>query len=109
MKKNLLLLSFIVYSFMASAQCKPVITANGPTQFCSGGSVMLTSYIDTLTDFSYQWYHDFNAISGANGKDYIVTLNGSYYCQIMNWQCPGSINSFDFYVSVIAIPVASIQ
>lgn len=58
----------------------PTITPNGPTTFCAGGSVMLTSSSAT----TYQWYDDNGIISGATSQNYTPTSNGSYRVRITN-------------------------
>lgn len=52
----------------------PVITAGGPTSFCLGGSVVLTSTITT----SYQWLLDGNPIPGATGRNHTANAGGNY-------------------------------
>src|SRR5581483_4040667 len=52
----------------------PNITAGGPTTFCSGGSVILS----TGTASNYQWNRNGNPIKGANGQQYTVIESGSY-------------------------------
>jgi predicted outer membrane repeat protein len=52
----------------------PTINAGGPTTFCSGGSVTLTSSSAT----GNQWYVDGNPIGGATGNSISATASGSY-------------------------------
>lgn len=52
----------------------PTVTANGPTSFCTGGSVTLTSSSAT----TYQWIKDGNIIAGATSQTYNVTASGDY-------------------------------
>jgi len=53
---------------------QPVITPGGPTTFCAGGSVLLTS--DAAS--GNQWYLDGNPIGGETNQTYTATLSGSY-------------------------------
>ncbi|HET7436081.1 MAG TPA: IPT/TIG domain-containing protein [Thermoanaerobaculia bacterium] len=53
---------------------QPAITPGGPTTFCAGGSVTLTSSTET----GNQWLLDGNPIGGANAQQYVATLNGNY-------------------------------
>jgi hypothetical protein len=53
----------------------PVITPDGPTSFCAGGSVNLTASPGGL---SYQWLADGNPIGGANGSSFNATASGAY-------------------------------
>src|SRR5207244_527282 len=52
----------------------PTITPGGPTTFCNGGSVTLTS----SSASSNQWYLNGNPIGGATGQGYIATAAGNY-------------------------------
>ena len=53
----------------------PVITAAGPTTFCTGGSVELDVIPDTLPG---QWYLNGSPIGGATNSSYVATASGSY-------------------------------
>ena len=55
---------------------EPVLTASGPTSFCSGGSVLLTTTVDP--GLAIQWSVDGNAIDGATGGELLVTTSGAY-------------------------------
>jgi hypothetical protein len=57
-----------------SASSKPVITANGPTTFCEGGSVTLTSSLASGNLWS----------TGATTQSIVVTSSGSYTVQDAN-------------------------
>ena len=52
----------------------PTIGAGGPTTFCAGGSVVLTSSSAT----GNQWYLDAVAITGATNQTYTATTAGTY-------------------------------
>jgi hypothetical protein len=52
----------------------PVISAGGPTTFCSNKNVVLTSSAAT----GNQWHKDAIAITGATNKTYTATLSGNY-------------------------------
>ena len=54
----------------------PTITPGGPTTFCSGGSVTLTS--SSVSDSGSQWYLNGNPIGGATNQAYIATASGNY-------------------------------
>lgn len=53
---------------------QPLITAGGPTTFCSGGAVTLTSSVTS----GNQWYRDGSIIGGATGQQYTATVSGGY-------------------------------
>src|SRR4029077_5254425 len=52
----------------------PTITPGGPTTFCQGGSVTLTSSAAS----GNQWYLGGSPISGATNQTYAATASGSY-------------------------------
>jgi hypothetical protein len=55
----------------------PTITASGPTTFCSGGSVTLTSSSATGNTWS----------NGATSQTITVTNSGNYYITVSNGSC----------------------
>jgi hypothetical protein len=59
---------------VSSSPSQPIVTANGPLNFCNGGSVTLTSSTTT----NNQWYKDGVIISGATNQAYIASAAGSY-------------------------------
>jgi CSLREA domain-containing protein len=78
---------------------KAFVTAGGPTTFCQGGNVTLTS--DSATGI--QWYKDGVAIPGASGQSYVATASGSYTAQLNALGCH-SIFSDAVTVTVNPIP-----
>jgi hypothetical protein len=58
----------------------PIITAGGPTTFCSGSSVLLTA----SSGAGYQWYKDGTAITGAVSAAYSATASGAYAVEVSN-------------------------
>ena len=52
------------------------ITSNGPTSFCTGSNVVLTS--STVSGATYQWRRNSTDITGATGTSYTASLAGSY-------------------------------
>ena len=75
----------------------PSITAGGPTTFCAGGVVTLTS--SSATD--NQWYLDGNPIGGATGQQIIATASGSYTVVVTTSSC-ASTASRPIVVTVVA-------
>jgi hypothetical protein len=61
----------------------PTITRGGPTTFCEGGSVTLTSSSAT----GNQWYLNGNPIGGASNQTHIATATGDYTNTIMTSDC----------------------
>jgi hypothetical protein len=64
----------------------PTIGAGGPTTFCAGGSVTLTSSSAT----GNQWYLNGNPIGGATGQQYIATASGNYTVIVTTLGCASS-------------------
>jgi gliding motility-associated-like protein len=73
----------------------PTITAGGPTTFCNGGSVILTSNAGT----SYLWSN------GATTQSINVTTSGSYTVIVTNASGCQSALSVATVVTVNALPV----
>jgi gliding motility-associated-like protein len=72
----------------------PTITANGPTTFCAGGSVTLTSSAGT----SYLWSN------GATTQSINVTASGSYTVKVTNASGCQSAASVATVVTANALP-----
>jgi alpha-tubulin suppressor-like RCC1 family protein len=58
----------------------PVVSADGPTTFCEGDSVILSS---TTSAQGYQWLLNGAAIAGAESSSYVATTSGSYSLQFI--------------------------
>ena len=77
----------------------PSISPGGPTTFCAGGSVTLTSTSTT----AYQWLLNGSAIAGATSPTYSATATGSYTVTVTNTSgC--SATSLPVNVTVNALP-----
>jgi len=53
---------------------RPTITSSGPTSFCPGGSVTLTS----SSGASFQWLLNGSPIGGATAQSFIASAVGNY-------------------------------
>ena len=62
---------------------KPVITPGGPTTFCAGGSLTLSSNSAT----GNQWYLNGNPIGGATNQTYNATASASYTVTVTTSGC----------------------
>ncbi len=58
------------------------ISVSGPTTFCSGNSVTLTT--NSGTGFSYQWKNNGVNIPSATSQSYIATVSGNYTVLVTN-------------------------
>lgn len=62
--------------------------------FVPGTSVTLSAVISSAGDpasYTYQWYMNGSAISGATGSSLTVSSEGTYYCKVIN--AAGSVNT----------------
>ncbi|MDL2718673.1 MAG: hypothetical protein PT977_13050, partial [Acidobacteriota bacterium] len=64
----------VCFASVCTPPATPTITPGGPTTFCAGGSVTLTS----SSASGNQWYLNGNPIGGATNPAYVVTASGSY-------------------------------
>jgi len=77
----------------------PTITPGGPTTFCAGGSVTLTS----SSASGNQWFLNGNLIGGATNNTYIATASGNYTVVVTASGC-SSAASAPTSVTVNPIP-----
>ncbi|MFT4031369.1 MAG: S8 family serine peptidase [Siphonobacter sp.] len=63
-----------------SSNVQAQITPSDTVTFCTGRSVSLQA--NTGTDYTYQWYLNGTAISGATSQTYTATATGSYTVQL---------------------------
>jgi hypothetical protein len=75
----------------------PTINAGGPTTFCTGGSVTLTSSAAN----GNQWYFEGNQIVGATNKTYSVTASGSYAVTVTASGCRSAAATTNVVVNPI--------
>jgi len=73
----------------SAVPANPTITPGGPTTFCSGNNVVLTS--DSAT--GNQWYRDGNAIDGATSQQYTATTAGNYTVIVTSGGCSSTASS----------------
>ena len=78
----------------------PTATPGGPTTFCTGGSVVLSSTSAT----GYQWYLNGNPIAGETNQTYSATANGSYTVKVTDANSCQSAASNAVVVTVNPIP-----
>jgi hypothetical protein len=64
----------------------PTVTPGGPTTFCAGGSVGLSSSSAT----GNQWYLNGNLIGGATNQTYSATASGNYTVIVTASGCPSA-------------------
>ncbi len=63
----------------------PIVTPGGPTTFCTGGSVTLTSSSAT----GNQWYDGVTLLPGQTNQTYIATTSGNYNV-VVTALCPSA-------------------
>lgn len=76
-------------------QTTAVVTAGGSTSFCIGDSVLLSA--NTGLGFTYQWYRDGVAISGATNATYYAKLTGAHSVKLTN---SGGCSSYSNAISI---------
>jgi hypothetical protein len=82
----------------------PTITPGGPTTFCPGGSVTLTSSGAS----GNQWYLNGNPIGGATNQNYIATAAGDYTVTVTTSGCTSAASAITTVtVADNAVPVLS--
>jgi hypothetical protein len=64
----------------------PTITPGGPTTFCAGGSVTLTSSSAT----GNQWFDGVTLLAGETNQNYVATTSGSYNVVVTTNGCPSA-------------------
>jgi hypothetical protein len=77
----------------------PTITPGGPTTFCAGGSVTLTS----SSASGNQWLLNGNPIGGATGNTYSATASGNYTVKVTTSGCTSAASAATI-VTVNPIP-----
>jgi hypothetical protein len=82
-----------------------VITPNGATTFCSGGSVTLNG--NSGSGLTYVWLRDSVAIAGATSSSYNATQSGSYRLRVVSGSC--STLSAPVLVTVNTLPSAVVS
>jgi hypothetical protein len=82
----------------------PTITPGGPTTFCTGGSVSLSSSNPT----GNQWYLNGNPIGGATNQVYSATASGAYTVVVTGGNSCVSAPSAATTVTVNPVPAAPI-
>ncbi len=78
----------------------PTITPSGPTTFCAGGSVTLTS----SSASGNQWFLNGNPIGGQTAQQYVANANGSYTVVVTTSGCPSAASTA---TNVIVNPLPS--
>jgi hypothetical protein len=64
----------------------PTITPGGPTTFCAGGSVTLTS----SSASGNQWYDGVTLLAGQTNQTYVATTSGNYNVVVSALGCPSA-------------------
>ena len=77
----------------------PIITAGGPTTFCQGNNVVLTSSAGN----GNQWKLNGTDIGGATGTTYTAVASGNYTVVVTNNGCTSSVSAITT-VTVTPIP-----
>ncbi|PRY40962.1 putative secreted protein (Por secretion system target) [Spirosoma oryzae] len=81
------------------------VTADGSTTICQGGAVVLRA--NTGTDYTYQWYRNGTAISGATASTLTAGTAGSYTVQVSNNCLPVRSSAITVSVRNAVTPVVT--
>lgn len=82
------------------------ITASGPTTFCDGGSVTLST--PAASGQTYVWNRDGVAIPSATGSSYTTSIAGSYTVTVTNGFNCSSTTATPVIVTVNPLPTANV-
>ncbi len=82
---------------------QPVISNSGPTEFCQGGSVYLSTF--GVIGINYQWSLNSSAISGATATGYAASTAGNYTISATDDSACSS-TSFPITVIIDTLPAA---
>jgi hypothetical protein len=99
--------SYIVVPVISAPEI-PSVFASGPTTFCDGGNVELST---PTTGVTYQWVKNLGApdqtfIQGANDANYIATTSGNYTLLVSNGGCSAQSGTITVTVNPApAVPV----
>jgi surface protein len=106
MKKTILsIIATIGFVIAAIGQVNVSISANGPTTFCDGNNVQLTSSILPTSVYQYQWLQNGTNISGANSSSYTANTSGVYVLRVTDLSS-NSYNSNSINVIENLLPAA---
>jgi gliding motility-associated-like protein len=83
-----------------TAASAPVISADGPLEFCSGQSVTLTS----SESQNIQWLYNDIPLQGENGVNYIATVPGTYQVLYTIGDCEAYSNQLEVITESIPSP-----
>jgi uncharacterized repeat protein (TIGR01451 family) len=91
-----------VFAVSQAPLTTPTVTPGGPTTFCSGGSVTLTSSAAA----TYQWLLNGSAINGSTSQSINASSTGSYSVTVTSGSC--SATSSAIAVTVNPTPAVTI-
>ncbi|MBC8054853.1 MAG: T9SS type A sorting domain-containing protein [Sphingobacteriaceae bacterium] len=83
-----------------------IITAGGPLNFFTGGSVILNA--NTGTGFTYRWKKDGTEISNARTSSYTAMESGSYTVSITSGQCQ-SVSQPAVVTKMFSLPASNFR
>lgn len=82
------------------------VAINNNTVLCAGSDVLLTSTVNNGT-YSYQWYKDSVAISGAVAPLYSANAEGDYYLEVTSGTCSTQSNTINLTIAEITVSTTS--
>jgi large repetitive protein len=91
---------------IVNGKASGVVVTSGPTLFCVGGSVTLTT--PTVASYTYQWYDTSGPIPGATSPSYTVSSGIDTYSVVVTTSAGCADTSMSVPVTVDSVPVATI-
>jgi hypothetical protein len=85
------------------------ITYSSPLNFCAGGAVVLNTYNNSSSNFTYEWSDSGTPIPGADDFTYVVNDAGSYTVKVVNTVtgCQGASQPVIVSVHPLPLPVVT--
>ena len=84
----------------------PAIVISGDTTLCEGATVSLTA-TPTDSNYTYQWFKDTVAITGATSATLSADAEGAYYVVVTGGSCMAQSNTLTVDAAAIAVTVTA--
>jgi len=82
----------------------PAVTITGNTTLCSGSAVTLTA-VPNNVNYTYQWFKNNIAITGATTSSLSANAEGAYYVVTTGGTCTAQSNTLNVQLAAIAVTV----
>jgi len=82
------------------------VSITNDTVLCEGANVLFSSSINSLA-YSYQWYKDNVAITGATAPSYSANAEGNYHLSVTGGICSAQSNTINLTIADISVSSTS--